>query len=194
MNHKFLFNDDFEAKALEPPPITYDQSDLDIARQESFLKGFEEGHFQALQEIEASCRILLNHIQSSLSDMDHFKEQMQKTVALVIEKTMEAILPHFCEKGALIEIQSIVDDVIQKVINVQTITIICADSLLPPLKDFINTFTTQTVMDIKGDTSFAPSTLRMEWKGGFIQRNEEKLCADIELLLKDYKKEASHDV
>lgn len=193
MNHKFLFNDDFDAKALEPPPITYDDNDMEIACQEHFLKGFEEGRFQALQEIEASCRILLQKIQTSLSDVDHFQEQSQHTVAIVIEQTMQTILPHFCEKGALIEIQNIVQDVIKKVINVQHITITCTSDLVEPMEEYIQTLQAHTTMSVKGDQTYEKSSLCMEWKGGFIQRDEKKLCTELQHLLKNYKKEASHD-
>lgn len=189
MSIKFLFNDDFEAKELEPPPISYDQNDLDIACREHFLKGFEEGRFQALQEIEASCRLILNAIQSSLDEVDRFQQQSQKTVATVIEKTIATILPHFCATAASTEVQGIVEDVLKKVIGAQEMTIMCAHDLVRVVEEKIETLKTTTKISINGDDTYHNSDVRMEWHGGFIERNEQKLCDDLTLLLTKYGRE-----
>ncbi len=182
-NKKFLFETDFDQTAVEK---TYDQQDIDIACRQSYIEGVDAGRLQTLKEIDAECRTILTHIAGALQNIRAIEQQSFMNAGIIAEKITKAMFPTFFEKGAFLEVQTVLSNVLEKLNSTNALTLYCAQEMEPKLKQFIDTLQTDTLINIHAQKDMAISDIKIDWKTGFAERDQGLLQETIDNLLENY--------
>lgn len=183
---KFLFEQEFFTDR------TVSKETLSIEKRQSFAEGFEAGRRKALEEIEHQVLESFDRVQQVLHQITAQKETSLRYAVSIAEKIFLTIFPKHSKEGALQEVTSIAEQVLEKLNAENHILIKCHPSLKESLEARLKELSSSVPFHIQEDEGFSGSDVHIDWKTGFLFRSEGDLALQIQSILETYK-EKNHE-
>jgi flagellar assembly protein FliH len=208
---KFLFDTDFgagrisvaeaalaemaepEAEVVEeaPPPPTFSEEELALARDQAFQAGQAAGRADAEAATERMVAQALTAIGSQLPGLS--AAQAEAADAMLREATGVALAvirklqPEFCRHHGLAEIEGIVHECLSHLDREMRITVRVHPSLLEAVRQgcaqAAEAASFEGKLIVTADPTIAAGDCRLEWGDGGAERNQARLWAEIDAVV-----------
>lgn len=177
-----------EVIEAEPPPPTFSEEELGIAREAAFEQGRQAGFNEAS---EATDRLIATALTSLSTQMDAvFRGQEEANdlnarnavkVALAVVRKM---LPAACEKHAFDEVARVVEEVVGHILDEPRIIVRVAALLVEPVRERLEAVAERQGFEgrvvVQADARLTPGDARVEWTDGGAERDQARLMGEIE--------------
>ncbi|MBC8339397.1 MAG: hypothetical protein ISR51_06550 [Rhodospirillales bacterium] len=179
-----------EAEELEPEIIvpTFSEEEMQAARTEAFAKGKEEGISEAAAAMERDILSALQKVEGQFTEL--FKSQVEADTSILDSAISVAtgiarkIFPALNAQGALVEIEHMVAQALEKIIDEPSVAITIHPDLEEILKERMDALTAQAgfkgQIRILVSEDVAQGDCRVEWEGGGARRDVDGLWQEID--------------
>jgi flagellar biosynthesis/type III secretory pathway protein FliH len=199
---KFLFDCSFDSKETdaseetieeiieEPEEIipTFTKEELEIARDEGFIKGKEHGIKEAAAAKEQILIDAIKNLETQFANLFKTQQEAAKSdlnnAILVANAISRKIFPSLNKRGALEEVEHMVANVMKEIHEEPKVCIYIHPDLKPLLKEHIDLISKKTnhrgEITIIATDDIPLGDCNIEWDSGGAQRNIETLLEDVE--------------
>ena len=174
-----------------PPPPTFSEEDLEVARGQGFAEGKQEGIREAAAAIEQQIAATLALIGGRLPDLFAAQEKaaadLGRNGILVIRALARKVLPGLAQRDALDEIEHLARLVLDRLRSDPKVVFRVDDGLREAVQ--------KRVMDVAGqkglsgsieviaDASVAAGDCRVEWSDGGAERRTDAILDEIDQII-----------
>lgn len=187
--------DSIAAKGIEaqsaPPPPSYSQEELLAAKTAAFAQGREEALKEARENNEKERLVLLEkvalHLEQLLLEAQTGRESALRRGMELSYAIAKKVLPKFCERHGLLEIEQIVSDCMAMLSDEPRLVIRVQDKQLDAVRDVSDAVAKRQGFEgrivLLGAEDFGPSDVLVEWADGGGARNLEDQWREIDEIL-----------
>jgi flagellar assembly protein FliH len=210
---KFLFDLDFDApypapqfvvaeppegellpepiEELPPPPPSFSEEELALARDQAFQAGRTIGRDEAEKASERLTGQALAHLaqqfQELITDQLARHEQLVKDAVTVAVTVARKLIPEFIRRNGSDEIEAVVLECLSHLDRDVRVTIRVHPDLLDTIRDgaqrSADTVGFEGKLVFHGDARLGPRDCRVEWGDGGAERNEARIWSEMEAIL-----------
>lgn len=193
---KFLFERSFddERRRGNDPKAVLSAGELEAIKAQARAEGINEGKNEANENQQAQLNVLLGKLSGDLQNLAQYSDTQQKTrdeaLATAIKAIAQKLMPHYVQANGLGEIEGIVTKTLNDlrgeprlVIRVAEAHVEACSQRLPEIAKQI-AFPGQLI--ILGEPNLTASDCRIEWADGGLERLENNLWTEIEMVLAKY--------
>lgn len=179
-----------EEEAEDVPP-TYSEADLKSAHDQAYAAGREAGIQEAGAALEQRAAQALGAIAEHLGKLGEEQrnaaEQAARDSAAVAVAVTRKVLPALAERGAIEEVQRLVDEALALAREEPRLRIVVHESLRDSLSDRIDAAAIKQgfagQVDIAADPEIGVTDCRVIWSNGGAARNSAALWAEIDAIV-----------
>lgn len=195
---KFQFDVDFDAVAHAPapkrdvappppPPPSYSEEELAAARDEAMRLGHAAGLAEAKRAVDARVAAALATLEASLAGtrpmLDAALERSRKDALTLAAAVARRLVPATLARDAVAAVESVVADLLPRVIDEPRLVIRVGDPLIEALKEPIDALAGRAGyagrVILLGDERLTGADCRVEWADGGAEHNVERLSQEI---------------
>lgn len=202
---KYLFDDlDFDLEEqrrleeieraklpAEPPPPTFSEEELAVARNTAFTQGRAAGYADAVNDHTA---IIMGVVQALQGDIANLMQAEHARTLAFTESSIEIagamlrrLFPELAAVNGLGEIQAIIATTLRERTDDPRLVIRVADSVLDIVQQQIDALAADAgyagKLVLLAEPGFGPSDVRIEWAHGGTERNAGAILLQIEAAL-----------
>lgn len=183
-----------------PPPPTFSEQELELAREQAYQEGLGAGRAEALtdaekaaQDMAASTKTLLDIISNRVtlageSHLHYLRSQtevMTRTVLAIARKIAGDAL----KREPLASVEGLLAECMGLIAGNEVISIVVAPEKADMLRQSLDTLKGQVQgfkgeIEITADASLGEHDCRLEWNNGQAERNIEELWNNVEALIR----------
>lgn len=183
---KFLFDQEFYTDR------TVSTETLSIEKRQSFAEGFDAGRQKALDEIDHQVLMTCQELKQVLGQITDQKEASLSYAVSIAEKIFLTLFPKHSREGAVQEVASVAQQVLEKLNSENHILIKCNPALKEPLEMLLKELPSPLPFTLQSEEGFTGSDIHIDWKTGFLFRSEADLALQIQSILDTFK-EKNHE-
>ena len=180
-----------EGEAIEPEEeevVTYSEEELNGAREQAFQAGREEGVREAADATEQQAASALQAIGESLPEIFQLQQGANdahaRNAVMVAVAIVRKVFPDLNRKGALGEVERVIEVSMEKLMDPARIVIRVNEELRDGLAQRIEAATVgggfQENMTVLADAGVAPGDCRIEWSDGGAERDTDAMWQEID--------------
>lgn len=167
---------------------TYSEEDIAQARQEGLNAGKEEARAETLNGIEMKISDSLDVIGNRLANLNQIQAdsiaRISEDAASLAFAVAKKIFPVLNEKGALEEVTTVIEDVLQRLVQEPRISIKVAIEQSEKIKERVDNYVQEKGFDgnisVIGEENLSPGDVTIEWSDGSASRNSASLIEEID--------------
>ncbi len=167
---------------------TYSEEDVAQARQEGLNAGKEEARAETLNGIEMKISDSLDVIGNRLANLNQIQAdsiaRISEDAASLAFAVAKKIFPVLNEKGALEEVTTVIEDVLQRLVQEPRISIKVAIEQSEKIKERVDNYVQEKGFDgnisVIGEENLSPGDVTIEWSDGSASRNSASLIEEID--------------
>ena len=167
---------------------TYSEEDVAQARQEGLNAGKEEARAETLNGIEMKISDSLDVIGNRLANLNQMQAdsiaRISEDAASLAFAVAKKIFPVLNEKGALEEVTTVIEDVLQRLVQEPRISIKVAIEQSEKIKERVDNYVQEKGFDgnisVIGEENLSPGDVTIEWSDGSASRNSASLIEEID--------------
>jgi len=176
-----------EAVEEEPVVPTFSKEDIEIARQQGFDAGKQEGLAATTETLTKQMNVTLALIDQKLTQafgvQDAANEVMARSALSVAKGICGKMLPAMAEKNAFDEVDRVVTEVFTKLVDHPSATISVHTSLLEAIelrvKELSESKNYQGKIVFRAEDTMAPDDCKVEWYNGGSERDSQAIWQEI---------------
>ncbi len=167
---------------------TYSEEDIAQARQEGLNAGKEEARAETLNGIEMKISDSLDVIGNRLANLNQIQAdsiaRISEDAASLAFAVAKKIFPVLNEKGALEEVTTVIEDVLQRLVQEPRISIKVAIEQSGKIKERVDNYVQEKGFDgnisVIGEENLSLGDVTIEWSDGSASRNSASLIEEID--------------
>ncbi len=167
---------------------TYSEEDVAQARQEGLNAGKEEARAETLNGIEMKISDSLDVIGNRLANLNQIQAdsiaRISEDAASLAFAVAKKIFPVLNEKGALEEVTTVIEDVLQRLVQEPRISIKVAIEQSEKIKERVDNYVQEKGFDgnisVIGEENLSLGDVTIEWSDGSASRNSASLIEEID--------------
>ncbi len=167
---------------------TYSEEDIAQARQEGLNAGKEEARAETLNGIEMKISDSLDVIGNRLANLNQIQAdsiaRISEDAASLAFAVAKKIFPVLNEKGALEEVTTVIEDVLQRLVQEPRISIKVAIEQSEKIKERVDNYVQEKGFDgnisVIGEENLSLGDVTIEWSDGSASRNSASLIEEID--------------
>lgn len=172
---------------LEEIIPTFSEEEVELARQQGFDAGKQEGLAATTEVLTKQINETLTQINQKLAtafqSQDSVNEELPRAAIAVALGVCKKMLPAVAEKYSFDEIERVLNDVFEKIVEEPSVKIIVHSSAFDEIKDRIDDLSAskgyQGRTIIQADETMAPGDCKIEWANGGSERSNTALWQEI---------------
>ena len=205
---KFLFDTDFDAPRInaaemsyvedeidvaeippvEPPPPTFSEEELALAREQAFVAGRQAG----LQEAERAAQQMIgmalagcaHHLQALAAAQAAANEALTRDAVAIALAVIRKLHPEFCRLYGVAEIAAAVEGSLAHLDRAARITMKVHPDLVESVRERCDALAAQISFEgkliVTGDPQLPPGDCRLEWGDGGAERDGNRTWTEID--------------
>ena len=167
---------DQQEEEAEPPPPTYSQEELDEARRQGHAEGKQEGRDEAYSELQAQMNTTLEALGGRLEELqarEQAREQTYEREAVeLVRNLLDTLFPGLAEHYGRDEMLTFIHETVTRNGDEAKIRIDVSQQEHEQLKDHIQGFAPEGLLDVRASDTISPGDCRIEWKDGGAVRDQ----------------------
>ncbi len=180
-----------EAAEEEPIVPTFSEEDIEIARQQSFDAGKQEGLAATTETLAKQMNVTLALIDQKLTEafgaQDAANEELARSALSVAKGICGKMLPTMAEKNAFDEVERVITEVFSKLVDHPSATISVHTSLLEAIEQRVKELSEskgyQGKIIFRADDTMAPDDCKVEWYNGGSERDSQAIWQEISTII-----------
>jgi len=205
---KYLFDTDFGAPRIavvdmgyadeepeemveaepEPPPPTFTEEELGLARDQAFAAGRQAGLQEAAQALQQMVGMAMatcaHHLQGLGAAQNAANEALSRDAIAIALAVVKKLHPAFCRSHGVEEIEAAVADALGNLDRVARITVKVHPDLVELVREKSEALVAEAGFEGKlvvvGDAAMPPGDCRLDWGDGGAERDAASCWTDIE--------------
>ena len=192
-----IFDEDgnIEAELVEegpPPPPTFSEAELEIAKKTSFQKGHAQAAQEAKDSREHVISVTLSRFADDISDLfaqEALREKTyeQEVVALTLQ-IFKKLFPHYAAETGFTELKAAMQQVLDNYTGKSGVLVRVHPEILSDVEAFIGDVkarNAELLITVKADESLDEHGYALSWDSGGALHNSAAIAQDVLDILKD---------
>lgn len=178
-----------ETEAMEPEEIvpTFSEEEVELARQQGYETGKEEGLAATTETLTKQINETLIRVDERLTaafaTQDAANEELSRAALSVAMGICRKMLPGLAERHSFGEVERVIEDVFSKAVEEPNVTITVHSDIAGQIEERVNELASgkgyQGRVVLQADETMEPSDCKIEWANGGSERNSHALWRDI---------------
>lgn len=176
------------AEPEAPPPPTFSEEELAIAREAAFAEGHQAGlaeaHESIDQQIAQALAAITGQMESVFRRQDEANDANARNAARVAMAVMRKVLPAACEAHAFDEVARVVEEVVGHILDEPRIIVRLAAHLVEPVRERLEAAAQSHGFEgrvvVQADPRLMAGDCKVEWTDGGAERDQQRLMQEIE--------------
>lgn len=187
-------NDETVTEDQEPEIIvpTFSEEEVEIARQQGYEAGKEEGLAATTETLTKQINETLVKIDEKLipafQKQDSINHEISRAAHSLAIGVCKKMMPAMAKQNSFGEVEKVIEEVFSKALEVPSITIVVHADLVEAVEIRLCELAKEKEykgrIHVKANKANEPSDCRVDWANGGIERNTNELWANITSILK----------